>query len=226
MNIDFPIGAEDNARATGGVPWCLGRPGKGFCKKLFSDIVRVALFLVAAGAMIAVPTAQAQTFSVIHTFIGPDGANPYAGLTIDQAGRLYGTTWRGGTGPCVMSGLNGCGTVFRLTAGGLGWVSDTLYSFRGTDGEAPFSRVIFGPNGTLYGTTSVGGLGQGTVFNLKPPPTVCKTSLCPWDETALYLFTGSDDGGEPYSEVLFDHAGNLYGTTYEGGDHSWGTVLN
>jgi uncharacterized repeat protein (TIGR03803 family) len=185
-----------------------------------------ALAVLGVLTMLATAPALAQTFTVIHTFTGPDGANPYAGLTIDQAGRLYGTTWRGGAGPCTISFLNGCGTVFRLTPHGQGWLFSPLYSFQGADGEAPFSRVIFGPDGTLYGTTSEGGaVGQGTVFNLKPPAAVCKASLCPWDETVLHSFTGTTDGGSPYSEVLLDQAGNLYGTTYAGGDHTRGTVF-
>ena len=193
-------------------------------RKLFSSAATAAMAFAFTG--VVTQSAQERTFTVIHTFTGSDGANPYAGLTIDQAGRLYGTTWRGGAGPCTISFLNGCGTVFRFTAHGQGWLFDPLYSFQGVDGEAPYATVIFGPDGTLYGTTSEGGaLGQGTVFNLKPPVTVCKTSLCPWDETVLYSFTGTDDGGTPYSEVLFDQAGNLYGTTYKGGGHTWGTAF-
>jgi uncharacterized repeat protein (TIGR03803 family) len=78
-------------------------------------------------------------------------------LTIDHAGRLYGTTLQGGNtgGSC---GANGCGTVFRLEPEGSGWVFTPLYNFQGgTDGSSPYARVIFGPDGGLYGTTAAGG---------------------------------------------------------------------
>ena len=84
----------------------------------------------------------------------------------------------------------------------------------------PAARVIFGTNGTLYGTTVEGGTsGEGTVFNLRPFPTVCKTSICPWMETVLYNFTGGADGTYPgYGDLLLDPAGNIYGTTFSGGN--------
>jgi uncharacterized repeat protein (TIGR03803 family) len=164
--------------------------------------------------------------NVIHSFTdGSDGGGPYAGLTTDKAGNLYGTASGGGSA--------GYGTVFRLSNKGSGWVFTPLYSFQGgNDGANPRARVIIGPDGTLYGTTTAGGgsgcnqnLGCGTVFNLKPPPTACKTALCPWTETVLYRFTGGNDGATPEAEVVFDHAGNLYGTTYAGGQNKDGTVF-
>jgi len=102
---------------------------------------------------------QAQTFTVLHTFTGQgDGSNPIAGLTLDRAGNLYGTTSNLQFPP-------GNGTVFKLSRAGSGWILNTLYAFQGgTDGANPQARVIFGPDGTLYGTTTYGGLGFGTVF--------------------------------------------------------------
>ena len=84
----------------------------------------------------------------------------------------------------------------------------------------PAARVIFGTNGTLYGTTVEGGTsGEGTVFNLRPFPTVCKTSICPWMETVLYNFTGGADGAYPgFGDLLLDPAGNIYNTTFAGGN--------
>lgn len=78
--------------------------------------------------------------------------------------------------------------------------------------------MVFGPDGLLYGTTSAGGTtGSGTVFSLRPPATACKTVLCPWVETVLHNFTFSD-GYEPgYGDLVFDQAGNIYGTTFNGG---------
>ena len=163
---------------------------------------------------------------VLHSFSnGSDGGSPYAGLTMDKAGNLYGTTSEGGT--------VGFGTVFRVSNKGSRWVFTPLYSFHGgNDGANPRARVIIGADGTLYGTTTAGGgsgcyqnLGCGTVFNLKPSPTACKTALCPWTETVLYRFTGGIDGATPEAEVIFDHGGNLYGTTYAGGQNGAGAVF-
>jgi uncharacterized repeat protein (TIGR03803 family) len=172
------------------------------------------LFFLAA-ACFAIPSLQAQHFTVIHNFTGgPDGGEPRAGLTLDQAGNLYGTTAAGGNG----------GTVFKLTLKNSHWVLNSLYNFAGgQDGGGPNARVIFGPDNALYGTTSQGGgssncsFGCGTVFRLSPFPTPCKSAICFWDETVLYRFTGGNDGGIPRAEVTFDQAGNLYSTTYEGG---------
>src|ERR1019366_948299 len=127
----------------------------------------LAMAIAFALAIVATtPAAQAQTFNVIHNFTGSDGANPFAGLTMDRAGNLYGTTFRGGSGPCNIYGLSGCGTAYKLTHKGSGWTYNMLHSFMRTDGTSPYARVIFGPDGSLYGTTSEGGgVGGGTVFN-------------------------------------------------------------
>jgi uncharacterized repeat protein (TIGR03803 family) len=186
------------------------------CASAFAVALAIAFALTLAAA-----PAQAQTYKVIYNFTGgADGAGPAAGLTIDKAGNLYGTTSSGGG-----SGLD-YGTVFKLAPRGSGWVLTPLYSFAGgSDGEFPVARVAFGPNGSLYGTTPYGGesgcqfnLGCGVVFNLRPPAAACKTALCPWSKTNLYEFTGGSDGGNPgYGDLVFDQAGNLYGTTSLGG---------
>lgn len=175
----------------------------------------LTLAIVFALAVLVTQPAHAQTFSVIHNFTGgADGAAPLAGLTIDRGGNLYGTAYDGGAG---------YGTVYMLAHSGSGWSFNSLYSFaEGNDGAHPYGRVTFGGNGRLYGTTYLGGNsncsgGCGTVFNMKPPPrAVCGTVLCPWTETVLYRFTGTD-GAEPSGDLVFDQAGNLYGTTYVGG---------
>lgn len=178
-----------------------------------------SIWLLASVLALAV-SAQAQTLNVLHAFTGGgDGADPSAGLTMDKAGNLYGTTIYGGT--------TGNGTVFKLTHSGSKWVLNTLYSFTGgTDGANPQSRVIFGPDGSLYGTTSAGGLqgyGYGTVFNLRPQASACKTAICPWTETVIYTFQGGSDGISPaYGDLTFDAAGNIYGTTAGGGLDSCG----
>ena len=107
--------------------------------------------------------AHAQTFTVLHNFTGGlDGANPYAGLTMDRAGNLYGTSLHGGlqTDDCQIT--NGCGTVFELARQGGRFIFRPLYQFQGFpspsgDGANPLGRVIIGPDGALYGTTEFGG---------------------------------------------------------------------
>jgi len=164
-------------------------------------------------------TAHAQTYTVIHTFMGgADGDEPNYGLTIDASGNLYGTTF---------SGDFGTGTVFMLSPENSSWVLTPLYMFTGgNDGAAPYAAVVFGPDGSLYGTTGFGGIqnsecmtgggkkGCGTVFNL----TAANGS---WTETVLYDFLGSSDGALPYgARLIFDQAGNLYGTAFSGGGGS------
>jgi len=163
-----------------------------------------------------VATAHAQTLSVLHTFT--NYVQPDAGVTMDAAGNLYGTTRYGG---------NGGGLVYKLAHKGSGWVLSPLYSFQGhNDGGFPMGGVTIGRDGNLYGTTFIGGqFGAGTVYKLSPPVTFCRSVLCPWTETLLYQFTGGADGGEPQAGVIFDSAGNLYGTTGVGGTGNYGVVF-
>jgi uncharacterized repeat protein (TIGR03803 family) len=181
----------------------------------------ISLFcLLAAFASIPV---QAQTLTVLHTFTGgEDGASPI-GLTIDGAGNLYGTTGSGGLAGCDS---NGCGIVFKVSRAGSGWTLSPLYTFTGgNDGALPLSRVILGRNGTLYGTTALGGADDtGVVFNLRPPARVMGGVLNPWTETVLYHFGGVADGNYPGGDLLFDAAGNIYGTSQSGGYECEDTV--
>ena len=222
-----------------------------------STIARpLAMAIVFALAVVLAQSAHAQTFNVIFSFPsgGALGADPQAGLTMDTAGNLYGTAAAGGYkgGMCYP---DGCGTVFKLSNSGNGWILTPLYKFTDSpDGKLPMARVIFGPDGSLYGTTNAGGrpgcgYGCGTVFSLKPP-TSCKTALCPWTETVLYVFSGTADGTvfeltpsqggwihrvihrftgpdgySPYNGVTFDKFGNLYGTCDQGGTYGFGTVF-
>ena len=181
-----------------------------------SVIAKFAPVLTLALLMLTCP-AQAQTFSVIHNFFGgSDGASPQSGLTVDNRGNLYGTAGSGGDG--------GGGTVFKMVHQGSGWIFLTLYSFdtRLTDnGIAPEAAVVIGSNGSLYGTTEIGGVdgqgcdnyGCGLVYNLRPPARATASALGQWTETVLYAFTGSPDGAHPEAAVVFDQAGNIYGTT-------------
>jgi uncharacterized repeat protein (TIGR03803 family) len=179
---------------------------------------------------VSVTFTSAVGLKLLHSFSGgKDGETPYTGLTVDKAGNLYGTTLYAESGPCYG---RGCGGVFKLSYHGSGWVFTPLYSFQGgNDGSCPTARVTVGPDGSLYGTTRGQAdypcvpSGYGTVFNLRPPPTGCTTALCPWTETVLHTFTGGADGANPEAELIFDQAGNLYGTTGAGGQNGNGVVF-
>ena len=187
---------------------------------------KVESILLFALAVMLAHSAQAQTYTVLHNFTGgDDGGGPLAGVTLDPSGNLYGTTPAGGyTGGTCSHG--GCGTVYRLKRVGSGWTLSSLYSFHDTDGNFPIARVVFGPDGSLFGTTNEGGYQEnGVVFNLRPPSTVCKSVLCPWTETVLHEFGGNSDGCLPYlGDLTFDAAGHLYGTTADCGQ-ALGTVF-
>jgi uncharacterized repeat protein (TIGR03803 family) len=152
---------------------------------------------------------------VLHSFKGGTyGAQPVGGLSSDQNGYLYGTTLHGGAG---------FGTVFQLWHESSGWSYRTLYSFQGgTDGAYPITKVAVGADGSLYGTTTAGGNiacpnGCGTVFRLRHSAT-CQGPLCSWHETVLHRFKGGADGADPRGELIFDEAGDIYGTAYQGGN--------
>ena len=183
-----------------------------------------ALLAIASMFALAVPLtqlAQAQTFTVLHQFSGQDGEAPSAGLTMDAAGNFYGTTYLGGQ-------FN-YGSVFKLKHAGSSWILTPLFAFDGPHGSNPWARVVFGPDGSLYGTTARGGQGDcnyqgvngvhcGVLFSLRHSAAACKSALCPWAETVIHYFQDVPDGGIPgYGDVIFDQAGNLYGTTSHGG---------
>jgi uncharacterized repeat protein (TIGR03803 family) len=158
------------------------------------------------------------TQTVIHTFTGgSDGLTPQGNLILDSADNLYGTTEYGGTG---CDSYYGCGTVYELSPQENGsWTETILYNFKaGTDGYNPSAGLIFDSAGNLYGTTANGDntacntLGCGSVFELIPGTDGT------WTEKILYVFTGGTDGGESSSPLIFDTAGNLYGTAAIGGD--------
>ena len=196
-----------------------------------------AKYLVITFIALAI-SAHAQTFSVIHTFTGgADGATPMAGLTLDRAGNLYGTTLSGGNGVC--GDENDCGTVFRVMKRNSAWIFQLLHAFFGDgDGAFPSGRVIFGPDGALYGVTEDGGgngcfAGCGTVFKITPSASlVCNSISCPWTETVLYAFSQDSEGKYPIGDLTFDPQGNIYGITMPAtvsntcglGESSCGTV--
>jgi uncharacterized repeat protein (TIGR03803 family) len=140
----------------------------------------------------------------------PDALYPKAGLIMDSAGNLYGTTYAGGP--------TGVGTVFKISATG---AESVLYSFAGPlvgDGGNPEGKLIMDSAGNLYGTTSLGGANNfGTVFKVSPTGA----------ETVLYSFAGglASDGAYPQKDLVMDSAGNLYGTTSQGGAGGDGIVF-
>ena len=169
----------------------------------------MAMFLAAS-----VP-ATGQTFTVLHDFTGGlDGRYPYAGVTVDRAGTLYGTASEGQP--------DEAGSVYRLALKNGSWIFNPLYHFTTDEGVNPLARVIIGPNGSLYGTTSSGPSGCGgcgTVFNLRPTVSIPTSVIAPWNEHILYQFMDGTDGASPGNgDLLFDSAGNIYGTTFSGGD--------
>jgi len=164
------------------------------------------------------------TETVLHIFNDQDGGLPAGNLIFDAAGNLYGITQVGGK--------HDFGNVFKLAPGMNGkWTEIVLHSFNGNDGNNPTSALIFDSLGNLYGSTLAGGdvnycapNGCGTVFKLVPG------ADGRWTHTVLHSFTGKD-GSIPSCSLVFDTAGNLYGTTVYGGnlntcvDYGCGTVF-
>lgn len=160
------------------------------------------------------------TPQVLYRFQGgTDGDLVYAGVTLDAAGNLYGTTSSGGNDQ--NSGY-GYGTAYELSPGAGGWTETLLHTFalQSGDGEYSVAPLTFDQNGNLYGTTYIGGCGYGTVYELSPNP------QGGWTENILHCFDGNDsDGTYPSAGVIFDPEGNLYSTTYIGGPNGNGTVF-
>jgi len=154
--------------------------------------------------------AASGTESVLYSLgFGPDGGQgPVGGVVMDSDGNLYGTT--------VNGGANSTGTVFKISAAG---DYSLLYSFGASakDGQKPHGGLIRDSAGNLYGTTAMGGTnGAGTVFEIEASGT----------ESILYSFGSSaTDGQIPYAGLTMDSAGNLYGTTFNGGSYNYGAVF-
>jgi uncharacterized repeat protein (TIGR03803 family) len=151
------------------------------------------------------------TEKVLYSFCSTtncaDGTNP-EGLIFGKDGKLYGITLTGGG--------YGFGDVFQLAPGKAGtWTEKVLYNFNasGADGYYPYTGLIVGATGNLYGVTEWGGAyGDGTVFQLT------EGAKGKWTEKTLHSFNNNGrDGYAPFSGLMFDAAGNLYGTTSVGG---------
>jgi uncharacterized repeat protein (TIGR03803 family) len=153
--------------------------------------------------------------TVLHSFVGADGANPRAGVVFDGSGHLWGTTYRGGTASL--------GTVFELANVSGSWPEVFLFSFTGADGANPRGGVILNASGDVFGTTQFGGTpacafaaaGCGVIFELQ------SNSAGMYTQSVLYSFTGSADGAAPLDalDLVMDSSGAsyLYGTASQAG---------
>ena len=160
------------------------------------------------------------TETILYGFTFGGGSTPWwpkGRIAFDGAGNIFGVLEYGGNG-CSAE----CGAVYELSpASGGKWNLTILHNFAGppSDGAFPVAGLIFDQAGNLYGVTSDGGTGTGTgcnygcgtVFKMTP------TGNGQWTESILYNFQGTNDGEAPISELIFDAAGNLYSTTYDGG---------
>jgi uncharacterized repeat protein (TIGR03803 family) len=166
------------------------------------------------------PSEGGWIHTVLYSFTGgPDGGEPYKGVTLDAQGNLYGTAVTGGTGPGCEGG---CGVVYKLTRTGQSWVQSVIYDFNGgDDGSGPGSGVTFNKAGTLYGMTPTGGAyGLGVIYQLKPDLNGN------WKFSVLHAFTGGADGATGSAgRLILDKAGNLYGVATAGGANGKGVAF-
>ena len=178
----------------------------------------ITIAILTSATLAVTPHATAQQERVIHTFTNYNGGHqPQGELVFDKAGNIYGVTSE--------AGQFGYGTVFKLTIQPNGSsVESVLHSFKrdDQDGFRPNGGLVLDASGNLYGTTFNGGShlclhssgfhGCGTVYELTPQADGT------WTEQILHDFApGDGDGTNPYAKLIFDAAGNLYGTTYYGG---------
>jgi uncharacterized repeat protein (TIGR03803 family) len=167
-----------------------------------------------AAAVRALPgTPSGYRESVLHRFhSGGDGINPNGVLVVDASSAIYGTTFFGGSGG---------GTVFKLSPTGARdrYAESILYAFTcNAGGINPYAGLLAGANGALYGTTSGGCDGYGTIFKLTPAGSS-------YAQTVLYRFKGMPDGADPNSALIPGKNGTLYGTTDAGGSAGLGSVF-
>lgn len=180
-------------------------------KNLWNANLNKLLAVRAAAALLCLVAARspAQTLTVLHSFSGPDGAAPWAGLAVGPDGTLYGTTFGGGT-------LGG-GTIFKMNADGSDYTMLKTFSTNSNnEGCHPAAEVLLSGS-TLYGTASLGGTGGGgTIFKLN-------TDGTGFQVIKSFSSAASADGFDPEGGLVL--SGNwLYGTTCAGGVSSGGVV--
>lgn len=167
------------------------------------------------GVVFELSPSQALNFKTLYAFKGyPDAGYPYAALTFDALGNLYGASY--------YDGANGLGAVYKLTQTNGAWSESVLYSFKGgTDGQYSLGNLVFDAAGHLYGTTSEGGAGCscGVIFKLTP------SGKQKWTESVSYRFKGAPDAGFVYNGLLIDPAGTFYGTSVHGGTSDEGSIF-
>jgi hypothetical protein len=161
------------------------------------------------------PRSNGWVETILYKFTGrADGAWPAGNLVLDSAGNLYGTTLAGGN-----NNLCGqvCGVAYELSPGASGWTETVLHTFTGgSDGWGP-RGLTPDSSGNLLGVAAYGGTvnstcgsGCGTVFKLTP-------GAGGWSLSVIYSFSGGSDGAAPFSPLVFDRQGNLFGTAARGG---------
>ena len=201
---DFPVSYYDGVYPYGGVT--LDSAGNIYGTTEWGGLLDL-------GTVVALDPTGTET--MVYDLNRNGGMWPWSGVILDSEGNIYGTA-PGAQGP------GGAphplpGVVFKLSPTG---TFTSLYDFKGAnDGLWPFAGVIGDSGGNLYGTTYAGGIAQGkagygTVFKLDTSGAL----------TVLHRFSGGADGANPYSGVIQDAAGNLYGATYYGGS-GYGVVF-
>ena len=163
------------------------------------------------------------TETILYNFCGRtchDGAFPAGDLALDAEGNLFGVTPEGGDS-CPGGILNGCGTVFRLSRGGNGWIETILHTFcledDCKDGIGAFQGVAIDSAGDIFGTTEAGGgndidafgNGGGVVYEISGSTFRVLHAFCSLPDCA--------DGANPFSKPIVDPSGYIYGTTSYGG---------
>jgi uncharacterized repeat protein (TIGR03803 family) len=202
----------------------MGRPD------YFVGVKAMARLLIISGLLLigVMPVeATAWTLTTIAAFNGNNGASPSGSLISDRSGNLYGTTSGGGTSAHCLDNngdLIRCGTVFKLTktaSVATPYTLSTLLMFNGTNGSFPMGSLIKDSAGNLYGTTSGGGgVGYGTVFELKKPTAPSTTY-----QFSNIVSLDSDQGADPMGSLFADSAGNFYATTSSGAAYGYGSVF-
>jgi uncharacterized repeat protein (TIGR03803 family) len=172
-------------------------------------------------ALLPYASAANPKFQVLHAFAGgaSDGASPSSKLAMDQFGDLFGTTTGGGS--LTECNSIGCGTAFELSSRNGGWKETVLLDFAPSSNDgfpSPSGPTVFDSEGNIYGIENYGGNSLGAVYQLA-------RSGNAWTENILHIFGGAGDGFYPYGGLVRDAAGNIYGSTSNGGANGQGTIF-